>query len=264
MKRELSERSISRIDLLLKQDFEFAPELAATLDELLRLNVYDLSVLATARTPRVLLRCIDYNTHCWEIYLLEAFQDPTDSQCADRYLHLAAVNVLQVFEKLRMYRTELPRVLRIHWARDFHVFRTCRTGCGDLSEIEQRSLRRRELTTCLRAICSCILGVGKRDIAPFSHRLKQLSGTPDSQLHCEILADLVNSASKADYDRIKDTQEALSALTKHEHDSSLRQEWTILYQFSRFMSERLAKLDESRNDLRLSDVLVAGPRELEL
>jgi len=218
---------------------EVSSEMSAAIDELVPLRVSALNVLASARTMEVLKRCVTYNSRCWEDLMLEAFQHPSDRISVQLYLHLAAVNIYQVIAKLQMYESDLPKLLESEQIRRLGIVRTCELPGerSSLSEIRSHAMRRRALTTCLRAICSEILKIGNRDSQTLDSRLRQLRNCSNASLHFELLCDLVDSFRRCDNDALSQTRSILAFLIAHEKNRVYCKEWTTLYQFALFLLE---------------------------
>ena len=216
-----------------------SPEMDADLAELLQVQTCDLNTLATARTLGVLHQCVTYNSECWQKFLAQAFWQGTDPELVERCLQCAAVNIRQVFRKFWMYQIDRQKLFASKEARHLRIVRSCE-GEKDISwEILLSALRRRALTTCIRSICSDLLGIGNRGNKPLKDRLNDLEDCPDSTVHFEVLSDLASSLARGDRRGLIETKNVLKLLTMREEKEILRKEWDVLYCFARFVLEQL-------------------------
>lgn len=221
---------------------QFSPAMREAVDELVSLRVSSLNALASARTMEVMIQCASYNSRRWEKFLLKAFQCRHDSQLTSRYLGLAATDIAQVVSKVRMYETGVPTLIRLRKIRCDPILRTCQvSGVSPLVvEMRSRSEHRRTLTSCIRAICSEILRIGRKNSQRTDLVLVQLSRCQGSDLHAELLSSLLDACRKRRLDALTEIRKVLAWLATDDPNEDDRREWRILCHFSLFLCKRLS------------------------
>lgn len=223
--------------------------MGTTIDGLLKMKMTSLNVLASVRNWEAMRKCVGYNSRCWERFMLEAFDQPPNAGWTNECLHLAAVNIFQVLVKLELYEHERPVVMESEEVRKLALMNVRDSDCNEayLFGIRANALRRKALTTCIRAICSEILGIGNDD-ETWDKRLAQLAACTNSHLHCELLRDIASCSRKRDHDFLDQTKTALVLLSENEQSNVLQREWRILSIFVVFLLGQLQRANTLTKD----------------